>query len=84
MGYHVAKEIGAAAAALKGKVKCIILTGGLAYSAYMTSLISSYVGFLAPVVVVPGEDEMRALFEGAKRVLDGEETPLSYEEEIIG
>lgn len=31
MAYQVAKEIGAASAALKGEVEAIVLTGGLAY-----------------------------------------------------
>ena len=34
--------------------------------------ILSYVEGLAPVLVFPGEEEMRALAEGAQRVLDGE------------
>ena len=33
---------------------------------------------MAPVVVFPGEDELRALAEGGIRVLSGEETPKEY------
>ncbi|MFR4236970.1 MAG: hypothetical protein ACLT1W_12565 [Alistipes onderdonkii] len=35
-------------------------------------------GFIAPVEVIPGEDEMRALAENALRVLRGEQTPRIY------
>lgn len=83
MAYQVAKEIGASAAVLKGNVKAVILTGGLAYSSMMTTMVKDYVGFIAPVIVVPGEDEMRALYEGAKRVLDNVDKELVYEEEIL-
>jgi butyrate kinase len=49
----------------------------------MTGMVKEYVGFIAPVIVVPGEDEMRALYEGAKRVLDNVDKELVYEEEIL-
>lgn len=83
MAYQIAKEIGACAAVLKGDVKRIVLTGGLAYSSMMTGMIADYVAFIAPVVVKPGEAEMRSLFQGALRVFKGEEKPLVYREEIL-
>lgn len=83
MAYQIAKEIGASAAVLKGKVKAILITGGLAYSTMMTGMIREYVEFIAPVFVVPGEYEMKALYEGVRRVLSGEEEALSYEEEVL-
>ena len=52
----------------------ILLTGGIAYSQYVTSEIEKRVSFLAPVVVYPGEDEMRSLALGGLRVLRGQET----------
>jgi butyrate kinase len=36
------------------------------------------VGFIAPVLVFPGEDEMGALAEGALRVIRGEAEALEY------
>jgi butyrate kinase len=78
MLYQVAKEIGAMAAVLKGNVDAVVLTGGLANAEYITSRLASYVDFIAPVVVVPGEDEMEALAEGCLRVLRGEEAALEY------
>lgn len=78
MIYQVAKEIGAMAAVLKGNVDAVVLTGGLANAEYITSRLASYVDFIAPVIIVPGEDEMEALAEGGLRVLRGEEAALEY------
>lgn len=78
MAYQIAKEIGAVATVLKGKVDAIILTGGLANSRQLTSAISRYIDYIAPVKSYPGEDEMLALAEGACRVLSNEERPLIY------
>lgn len=79
MAYQVAKEIGACATVLKGKVELIALTGGIAYSKRMTSWIAERVDFIAPVKVYGGEDELQALSMGALRVLRGEEKPQKYE-----
>lgn len=78
MIYQVARYIAAAAVPVCGKVDHIILTGGIAYSEYLTSKIKEYVAFLAPVTVMPGEDELQALAEGAYRVLAGEEAAKKY------
>lgn len=78
MGYQVAKDIGAAAAVLDGKVDAIILTGGMAYGKPMVDFISKKVSFIAPIVVYPGEDEMLALAQGAIRVLNGDEKVKEY------
>ena len=51
----------------------IILTGGIAYSKYISDYISEHVSFIAPVEVMPGEFEMEALAAGCLRVLRGEE-----------
>ena len=78
MAYQVCKEIGAAAAVLSGKVDAIALTGSLAYSELFVGEIKKRVSFIAPVAVDPGENEMRALSEGAVRVLRGQEEPKEY------
>jgi butyrate kinase len=78
MAYQVAKEIGAMSAVLKGEINGIILTGGLANSQMMTSLIREWIQFIAPVFVYPGEDEMAALAEGGLRVLRQEEELKKY------
>ena len=78
MAYQVAKEIGAMSVVLRGEIDGIILTGGLANSAMMTSLIREWIQFIAPVSVYPGEDEMAALAEGGLRVLRKEEELKKY------
>lgn len=70
--YQQAKDIGAMAAALSMEVDAIVLTGGMANSARLCESIKSYVGRITPVLVLPGEAEMRSLAEGALRVLRGE------------
>ncbi len=69
--YQVAKEIGAMAVVLAGQVDAIILTGGMAYQEWFVNQIKSLAGFLARVVVYPGEDEMKALALGGLMALDG-------------
>jgi len=78
MCYQVAKETGAMACALEGQVDRIIITGGIARSEYVVSQIIRRVSFLAPVSVLPGEEELESLVEGALRVLNGEEAPRQY------
>ena len=76
--YQVCKEIGAMAAVLEGKVDQIILTGGIAYGKEVVAAIKEKVGFIAPITVYPGEDELLALAQGAIRVLSGEEPVQKY------
>ena len=83
MAYTVAKWIGMMAAVLEGEVDAIVLTGGLAYYKDFVSWVERRVKFIAPIKVYPGGDEMRALAEGALRVLRGEEMAKIYEKEII-
>jgi butyrate kinase len=61
------------AAVLEGKVDAVLVTGGMAHSERAVALLRSYVKWIAPVEIYPGEDELRALAEGVFRVLDGEE-----------
>ena len=78
MIYHIAREIGAAAATARGRVDAILLTGGMAHSGYVTERLKEYVQFIGPVHVMPGENEMAALAEGACRVLYGIEAAREY------
>lgn len=78
MAYQIAKEIGAYATVLKGQVDGIVLTGGLARSPLFIEKIQQYIDWIAPIIVVPGEDEMGALNEGAQRVLNGTEEAKHY------
>jgi butyrate kinase len=71
IAYQISKEIGSAAAVLEGRVDAIILTGGLAYQESHVERIRRRVGFIAEVVVFPGEDEIKALAYNGLLALDG-------------
>jgi len=77
-GYWVGKAIGGQAAAARGKVDAIILTGGIAFSANMLTIIDNMCNFIAPIVVYPGEGELESLAQAGNRVLSGEATVLDY------
>ena len=78
MAYQIAKSVGALAAALEGRVDAVLLTGGMAHLAPVVEAVRRRVAWIAPVHVFPGEDELRALAEGALRVLRGEERARDY------
>ncbi|WP_418505284.1 butyrate kinase [Cloacibacillus evryensis] len=81
LALQISGEIAARAAALCGRVEMIILTGGLAFDEDLCAMIEERVGWIAPLMRIPGEGEMQALAEGALRVLRGEEEALVYERE---
>lgn len=78
MCYQVAKEVGACATVLKGKVDAIFFSGGLVYNEYIVQQIRSRVEFIAPIKLYPGEREMEALCQGGLRVLNGLEEAMDY------
>lgn len=78
MCYTTAKEVGGIATVFSGKVDAIILTGGIANDKYVCKYIGDRVSFIAPVIVIPGENELEALAFNALRVLGGEEKPKVY------
>lgn len=75
---QVAKDIGSMACVLKGKIDQIIITGGIAYDKYVVAGLKERAGWIAPVTVYPGEDELLALVQGGLRVLNGEEKAMTY------
>ena len=75
---QVAKDIGAMACVLKGKVDQIIVTGGIAYDKAVVAGLKESCEWIAPFTVYPGEDELLALAQGALRVLNGEEKAMKY------
>ena len=75
---QVAKNIGSMACVLKGKVDQIVITGGIAYDKVVVSGLKERAGFIAPITVYPGEDELLALAQGALRVMNGEEKAMVY------
>ncbi|MDP2961022.1 MAG: butyrate kinase [candidate division Zixibacteria bacterium] len=78
MVYQIAKEIGAMATTLSGRLNAIVLTGGIAHSQKLVNMIKERVEFLSRILVFPGEDELEALTLGALRVLTGEEKEKEY------
>ena len=78
MAYQVGKTIASMAAVLEGKVDAVLITGGIAHNGIVCDRIRRMTEFIAPVAVIPGEDEMRALAENALRVLRGEQSPRIY------
>jgi butyrate kinase len=78
MCYQIAKEIGAMATVLKGKVEAIILTGGISHNKILVNKIKDRTGWIAPVTVYPGEEEMKALAEAVIRVINGAEEVKTY------
>lgn len=78
MVYQMAKEAGGMAAALKGRVDAVVITGGMAYNSWITEQLNSYLSYLGPILVFPGEAELEALVRGVLRVLDGVETVKDY------
>jgi butyrate kinase len=79
MLYQVAKEAGACAAVLKGKIDAVVITGGLAHAKYVSDRLKEYLSFLAPFIEIPGEFEMEALARGVFRVLEGKEEVKVYD-----
>lgn len=77
--YNISKQAAAMAVALKGRVDQIVLTGGVAYNQSLMEDIIRQVGWIAPVSIYPGEDELAALAEGADRYLQGLEEARSVE-----
>lgn len=76
--YQIAKAVGGCAAALKGRVDAIILTGGISHEKYLVKSLTEYIAWIAPISVQAGEFEMEALAAGAVRALDGEEVVKEY------
>lgn len=80
MAYQIAKAIGELSVVLEGEVDAITITGGIAYSQYITDYVTKKVQFIAPVHILAGENELESLAHGAYRVLVGEETAHEFAE----
>ncbi len=78
MAYQISKDIGSMATSLKGKADAVVLTGNLSRSKILVNEIKDRVGFLGPVLVFPGEEELQALANGALAVLRGKEKIKIY------
>lgn len=79
MAYQLSKCMCSLLPAADGCLDAIIITGGGAYWDRMTDDVRARLAFLnVPVHIMPGENEMQALAEGALRVMRGEETARAY------
>jgi butyrate kinase len=78
MAYQISKEIGALATVLEGEVDAILITGGIAHNPDLTWEVKRRVGFIAPVYIYPGEDEMRALAQNGSLLLHGKISARRY------
>lgn len=78
MAYQIGKYIGSAATVLHGNVDAIIVTGGMAFDKKLIVYLKEMISFIAPVIVMPGEDEMKALAENAFQLLLGKVAPKKY------
>jgi butyrate kinase len=81
MLYGVGKEVGSRYVALRGQADAIIVTGGIAHSAYCVGVLKSWIDYLAPVVLMPGEDEMGSLAYNALGALRGDLKLQDYQPE---
>ncbi|MUM77658.1 butyrate kinase [Pseudodesulfovibrio sp. F-1] len=84
LAYGVSRYIGSLAPVLadgsgRVAVAAVVLTGGLARSDRLVNEIKRMVGYLGPVEVVTGDEEMAALASGVGRVLRGEEQAKDYD-----
>jgi len=78
MIYQIVKEIGAMASVLDFDLHGIVVTGGVANAAHLSSEIVRKCGRVAPVYLYPGENENEAIAESIQRVLRGTEAPLTW------
>jgi len=81
MAYQFSKSIAGLFTTVYGKIDGIVFTGGGARWGRLIGEIKERITFLgAPVYMRPGEHEIKALAEGALRVMRGEEAVHRYSE----
>lgn len=78
MCLRIAKSILSLFATMNMDVEKVIFTGGIAHSNKMIEWITSWFNGKIDYLVIPGENEMNALAEGAYRALNKEEEILDY------
>ena len=78
MIYQICKQIGAMATVLHGKVDAIVLTGGLMRFDDIKEGIKESCGWIAPIVIYPGEEEMKTLARAGYEYLTDKITPKEY------
>ena len=81
MFYQACKEAGALATVLKGKIDAILITGGIAYGESIIEYMKEGLGWIAPIAVYPGENEMESLALGTLEALNNPEKMFEMTEE---
>ncbi|MDI4567625.1 MAG: butyrate kinase [Mycoplasma sp.] len=76
--YQISKSIMAYTTLAKGKLDGIIITGGIANSKQLVAKVKEYIDWVAPIYIVPGEDELSALNEMAQLVLNNKIETKEY------
>jgi len=71
MAYQIAKQIGATAAVLSGRVNAVVLTGAISKSRMLTRLIRKYAGFVAQFRVYPDIEEVSAMASAINAAMAG-------------
>jgi butyrate kinase len=71
MVYQITKSIGALYAVAEGKLSAIIFTGGASRSQYLIDKLKERTGWMASLIVYPGEEELVAIAESVQLVLAG-------------
>ena len=78
MCLRIAKSILSLYATMRMDVEKVIFTGGIAYSDTIIEWITYWFNDKIDFMVIPGENEMQALAEGAYRALNNMEEILDY------
>lgn len=78
MIYQICKCVGSLSCVLEGKVDAILLTGGLMRFDDITEGIKQRCGWIAPIVVYPGEMEQDAMALPVMKVLRGKRKAMIY------
>jgi butyrate kinase len=80
MVQQLTMEVSAMVPVFRGNpVDRIIITGGMSHSARLIEAVSVRLSQVAvPLTIMPGEDELEALRDGALRVLGKNESALEY------
>lgn len=81
MIYQIRKEIGAMSAVVDFNVKALIVTGGVAHSAYLQKELKQHLGGKFKIIFRPGENELEAMGDGGFRILDGKMIIHDYDNE---
>jgi butyrate kinase len=84
MVHQVAKEVGAMATVLRGRLDAVVLTGGLTFAEPFVAALRERTDFLGRHLVFPGEGELESLAEAGFRAVSGAEPLRTYEPEPAG